>query len=495
MTLQVRLERPLPATLPAGQGTAVVCAGTCVHDRESIAGLEVLVGEETIPVRDFGMWRSDVASALGSADGRLAHSGFWVIAPVLAQSEPGLLAVTLSARLPGGGGETTELGRIEITGPAPPAVTQATPERSGAGLIAVCMATFEPDMDLFRAQVRSLREQTDRRWICLISDDASNPESFAQLESELARDPRFAVSRAPERAGFYRNFERALTMVPPEADLIALCDQDDRWYPDKLETLRNALGEAVLAYSDLRLVEADGRVLRDTLWRGRANNDRNLASMLIANTITGAATLFRRDLLDVILPFPDTPGFQFHDHWLALAALASGDLAYVERPLYDYVQHRGAVFGHVTHGGHQATDHAGALARGWRFVRGLTLSGRAAYFYGYLPRQAQAQALLVRCVERLTPAKRAALERFVAADRSALALAWLAVRPARMVRGHTETLASETELVRGLVWERLARQGARRGLPALTRLDASPPAPEAFSQKRLRRWRARIGSE
>ena len=59
---------------------------------------------------------------------------------------------------------------------------------------------------------------------------------------------------------------------------------------------------------------------------GPQQQPHHLASMLIANTITGAAALFRRELLDVALPFPDTPGFQFHDHWLGVAALAAGDV-------------------------------------------------------------------------------------------------------------------------------------------------------------------------
>ena len=97
-------------------------------------------------------------------------------------------------------------------------------------------------------------------------------------------------------------------MLPAEAELVALCDQDDRWYPEKLAMLRGALGGAQLVYSDQRLVDRDGRVLRETMWEGRRNNHTNLASLLVANTITGAATLFRRELAELALPFPEAPG-------------------------------------------------------------------------------------------------------------------------------------------------------------------------------------------
>ena len=64
-----------------------------------------------------------------------------------------------------------------------------------------------------------------------------------------------------------------------------------------------------------------------------------IASLLIANTVTGAASLFRREVGELALPFPQPPGTQYHDHWVALVAMACGEIAYVDRPLYDYVQH------------------------------------------------------------------------------------------------------------------------------------------------------------
>ena len=71
----------------------------------------------------------------------------------------------------------------------------------------------------------------------------------------------------------------------------------------------------------------------------------------------------------------------------------------------------------------------------------------------------------------------------MAADRSAAACAWLAARPLRVLAGRTETLGSESELVRGLLWRRLAGP---------LRLDTALPDVLAFQQRRLRRWRARI---
>ena len=434
MSLVATLESPLPASLPAGAETAVFVAGGCGEP------VEVTVGG----VRQPTAW---------------VRGRFWAVVPVVASGADVEIAVA-------GIGGVAPLGRIPVVAPvSPPSLGRPAPD----GLIAVCMATFEPDMALFRAQVESLRAQTDERWLCLVCDDASGPEYVERIRAELGDDPRFLFSRSEERRGFYRNFERALALAPAEAGLLALCDQDDRWHPDKLATLRAALGDATLVYSDQRLVDADGRVLRDTLWQGRANNHDDLVSMLVANSVTGAAMLMRREVAELALPFPDIPTHSFHDAWLAVVALAAGDVAYVDRPLYDYVQHRGAIFGSVTHGE--------------RPPRRLLPSGRGSYFRGYLPRALLARILLLRCAAQLTPAKRRALERFVAAEDSASALLWLAARPLRVLRGRTETLGSESELLPGLLWRRLA---GRLGW------DASLPDLASFEQKRLRRWRARV---
>jgi hypothetical protein len=386
----------------------------------------------------------------------------------------------LRARCDDGRELSAQLGTVAVVKSARGVGMPPGPEPDdGAGpdTIAVCMATYEPDPTLLRVQIQSLQDQTHQDWICLISDDCSSTERRAELATLVGGDSRFRVDHSPRRLGFYRNFERALGMVPAQAGLVALCDQDDRWHADKLATLRAALGDAVLVYSDQRLVEADGRVLRSTLWRGRANNFSNLTSMLVANTITGASMLMRSELLELALPFPDTPGFQFHDAWLALIALSCGDITYVDQPLYDYVQHPGAVFGDVTHGA------AGPGTTSWR----------AAYFHGYLGRRAQAQLALSRGGPALRADKRRALERFVALDGSPAGVIWLALRALRQLTGRTETLGSEWGLAQGLAWKAaLTAAGPHPRLTIGPLRDASIPPPDHFSQRRLRRWRARL---
>lgn len=153
------------------------------------------------------------------------------------------------------------------------------------------MASFDPPPEPMRRQLDSLRQQTHRDWVCVISDDDSRPECAQLLQREIAADERFALVRGP-RLGFYRKFERALAMAS-DSDLVALCDQDDRWRSDKLERLIAAIGGAELVYSDARVVRPDGEVVEPSYWWVRQNNHTDLASLALANSITGAAMLFR----------------------------------------------------------------------------------------------------------------------------------------------------------------------------------------------------------
>jgi hypothetical protein len=470
----VALESPLPTSLPAGTTTALYCSGTAWEGDRPVDGLTLIAGDACEPAGWVAMPRFDVPHR---------RSGWWAVVPVRMPADG--RAVVIEAEVCSMAGSPVArvvLGAIESSPARPQPAGEVDP---ATAMIAICMATFEPDESLFRAQLDSIRAQTDTRWTCVISDDFSDPQAYSRIEKIVGDDPRFHVSRAPNRIGFYRNFERAVSLAPPEAALVALSDQDDAWDADKLATLRTAIGGAPLVYSDMRLVDEAGQVLRATLWEGRANNRTNMASMIVANTITGAAMLMRREVVERALPFPDTPGIDFHDHWIALVALALGTPEYVGRPLYDYVQHRRAILGRVS----------GAAPRPrHRWLRRPQLRRwRAAWYLGYVPGVVWARTLLERCSDTLSPRRRRALERYLASASSPRAFAWFAARPARLLVGRSETRGGEWDVAVGIGWAWLARGVARLpGVPDRLLLDTRFPDPPHFEHTRLRRWRERI---
>ena len=124
-----------------------------------------------------------------------------------------------------------------------------------AGLVAVCLAVHRPDPELLRRQLASLDAQTYPERVRVRVDDA-------------------------EGIGAYRAFERAFARVPAEAAFVAPCDQDDVWHPEKLAVLVETVERsgATLAFSDVRVVRADGAVVSPTYWTDRTHECDDLAS-------------------------------------------------------------------------------------------------------------------------------------------------------------------------------------------------------------------------
>ena len=439
--LQVALEAELPSRLAVGRGNVILVRGRCRHPTARLRGLDLTFDGAEHPVLAHGM-----------PDG-----AFWGLVPVRERSSASRLELGLAARLGGGDRAEAGLASIEVLpgtgaesrhGTARPAATAGDP------LICICMATYEPQPDLLRAQIDSLREQDDDRWICLIADDASAPAKLAEIRELVADDPRFELHEHGERVGAYRNFERALRLVPPEAELIAFCDQDDRWHPGKLTALRGALASgAALAYSDMRVVDAAGEVLSPTYWSARGNNHTELADLVMVNTVTGAASLFRRTLLDDALPFPEPGVDSFHDHWLAVVALATGGIAYVDRPLYDYVQHPAAALGHDLANQPQVEPSLRERLAGRRNGDRLARWQRD---YPYLLRVlVTAEVLRLRCGDRMTRRKRRQLGRLLRLERPRRGFGWLGWRALR-ARPSAPTMGKERQLLRAKLWRAVA---------------------------------------
>jgi glycosyltransferase involved in cell wall biosynthesis len=209
----------------------------------------------------------------------------------------------------------------------------------------IALAAYNPDWDLFRAQLLSIQAQTHTNFECLISADGGHAEVEEFVAREMNGDQRFKVLGFPDRLGFYGNFERVLQHVPENAEWVALSDQDDSWYPEKIETLVPHLDDVSLVAGQARVVRRPGNdVVADSTYR----KDVSLGSLIAQNQVTGSLCLFRRGLLDLALPFPRFPAItQVHDHWLAVCAKATGGALIVDDIVQDYVQHSGNVLGEV----------------------------------------------------------------------------------------------------------------------------------------------------
>ena len=208
---------------------------------------------------------------------------------------------------------------------------------------AIVLAAYRPPAELFAVQLASIQNQTVTDFVCLVTADGDAARVAEMVRDAVGDDERFRVLGYDERLGFYANFERGLAAVPETARWVALSDQDDRWYPDKLERLLPALAGCSLVSGQSRVVAQPGeRVVSAST--GRKGIEPRY--FVFENQFTGGSTVLRREVLDLALPFPRfASASQFHDHWLAVCAAAQSGAEVLDAVVQDYIQHGDNVIG------------------------------------------------------------------------------------------------------------------------------------------------------
>ncbi len=190
--------------------------------------------------------------------------------------------------------------------------------------VSVAMATYNGAKHL-RAQLDSIQSQTRLPDELVICDDCSL-DSTVDLVTEFAKTATFQVLivRNDARLGSTKNFEKAISLCT--GDVIALCDQDDIWLPEKLERqcamLERDPGLGGV-FSDARLIDSQSQDTGKTLWQ--VNRFTHAGQMKIHNgdmfsdAVTkwkalGCTMIFRASLVDKIIPIPERWD---HDGWIA----------------------------------------------------------------------------------------------------------------------------------------------------------------------------------
>lgn len=212
--------------------------------------------------------------------------------------------------------------------------------------ISVALGTFN-SARFIDEQLDSILSQTTVPDELVVADDGSNDDTLDRVERAVrGHGIELRILAGEGGLGVTRNFQRAVAATT--GDVVVLCDHDDVWHPDRIAAVEPAFRrdpELLLLHSDARLVDAEGRPLGYSLFEslgvGAAELDgiasgRAFELYLRRNLVTGAATAFRRRLLETALPFPDE---WVHDEWLAIIAAATGVVAVSPEELLDYRQH------------------------------------------------------------------------------------------------------------------------------------------------------------
>lgn len=209
-------------------------------------------------------------------------------------------------------------------------------------LVSVVLGTYNGETFL-REQLDSVLAQTYPHIEIIAVDDGSKDGTVNILHEYAARDPRIKVYVSETNLGFIRNFEKGCALAT--GHWISVCDQDDYWFPEKIEKMVRAIGDRPMIYCDSYLCGADlqplGKKISDLVHYQAFDDCRQLC---VFSRMYGHATLVTRELFEKASPFiPEMP----HDGWLAFHATLYGGVAYLPEALVKYRQHASNVYGVV----------------------------------------------------------------------------------------------------------------------------------------------------
>lgn len=209
-------------------------------------------------------------------------------------------------------------------------------------LVSVVLGTYNGEAFL-EEQLRSVLAQTWTPLEIIAIDDGSTDRTVGILREYAARDSRIRIVINERNLGFVRNFEKGCSLA--RGTYIALCDQDDYWFPDKIAKMVAAIGDYPMVYCDSELsdehLQSLGRRISDLAHFQTFDDCRQLC---VFSRMYGHATLITRDLFEKASPFREEVP---HDGWLAYHGTLYGGVKYLPEVLVKYRQHAGNVFGVV----------------------------------------------------------------------------------------------------------------------------------------------------
>ena len=234
-------------------------------------------------------------------------------------------------------------------------------------------------------QIDSFKSQAlQPRWL-VVSDDGSTDDTLEIIQRACRTwvNCKLFILDGP-RLGYAANFFHALSHVPPDADYIALSDQDDVWLHDKLERAVAALTKTETAgaralYGSATWVSSLNLEPRRLSRITKVTPNFNHA--LAQNFAGGNTMVLSRPAMEVLRHAMEKPlRVEVHDWWIYQLLAGSGaSIIYDEEPSLLYRQHQNNLIG----------DNSGSLAVLRRFrkmLRGTYKSWNSRNFEALLER-------------------------------------------------------------------------------------------------------------
>lgn len=202
-------------------------------------------------------------------------------------------------------------------------------------LVSVALATYNGEAFLVE-QLESILNQDYQPIEILVSDDCSTDNTSIILQ-RYAKAGKIKYFQNDQNLGYVKNFEKVISYC--SGKYIALADQDDIWNQKKISRLVQSIGDNLLIHSDAVLIDQNGLQMANSFSEAskKMTLPQSLTEVLLNGSVTGCTSLFKRELADHALPFPDR--LYVHDKWIGVIAFLKNGLTYLHEPLTSYRQH------------------------------------------------------------------------------------------------------------------------------------------------------------
>ncbi|WPO79523.1 glycosyltransferase family 2 protein [Flavobacterium sp. KACC 22761] len=211
--------------------------------------------------------------------------------------------------------------------------------------VSVVLCTYNGSAYL-KKQLDSILEQTYPIEEIIVVDDYSMDSTREILNEYKEKHDVVKLFFSEKNLGSNNSFKYAMSLATCE--YIALCDQDDIWYKNKIEIQMAAINpkkdKPMVVFHDLCLIDEKDNVTHPSFWKvhGFFAERFNFKKLLIFNIVTGCTCLINKRMRDELIKC-DMKDIIMHDYLIALIAYGFGNAIYINEPLMYYRSHSSSV--------------------------------------------------------------------------------------------------------------------------------------------------------
>lgn len=211
--------------------------------------------------------------------------------------------------------------------------------------VSVVLCTYNGCAYLKR-QLNSILEQTYGIDEIIVVDDCSTDSTREILKEYQLRHKEIKLFFNDKNLGSNRSFKYAVSLA--NNNYMALCDQDDIWYSNKIENQMDSIinlgyhldEKPLVVFHDLCLIDQNDTVTNKSFWELHKFNPHNFTfkKSLVFNIVTGCTCIINKRMKEEMIK-SDMKDIIMHDYLIALIGYGFGNTIYINEPLMYYRSH------------------------------------------------------------------------------------------------------------------------------------------------------------